>query len=122
MSDEQDLAVRLVLAVIRSASTEKIRPVDWWIRAQSALRSGAAMAQSYGQMISTMGRKLQIDTFTRYSSTEISIIGKEIGDFEAFRHMCERDALYVVAEAQAMRTIERESRRDEHEEIRKAGL
>jgi hypothetical protein len=102
------LGVRLVLAMMQSASTNNIRPVDWWTRAQSAIHSAAAMATSYGQMVSVMGRKLNIDTFTRASSVEISSIGAAIEDFEAFRYECERDALYIVAEAQARRQIERE--------------
>lgn len=119
-----DLPVRLVLAVMRSASTEKIRPVDWWTRAQSALHSAAAMSQSYGHMVSVMGHKLQISTFNQHSAVEISTIGAAIEDFEAFRFECERDALYIVAEAQARRQIERELKEQHghNEEIRKAGL
>lgn len=111
MIDMHDLAVDLVLAVMRSASTEHIRPMDWWIRAQSALYSAAAMSQSYGQMVSVMGRKLQIATYNQNSANKISSIGIELktdDDFEVFRNLCEREALYVVAEAQARRSIERE--------------
>ena len=110
MGEAVTLPVRLVLAVMRSASTEKIRPVDWWTRAQSALHSASAMSQSYGQMVSIMGHKLQIATFQRNSAIEISSIGVSIEDFERFRFECERDALYIVAEAQARRQLERESK------------
>lgn len=107
----QELAVNLVLGVLRSASTEKIRPMDWWSRAQSALHSGAAMAQGFGQMVSVMGRKLQIDTLNQHSANAVSSIASELGDeetFESFRYICERDALYIIAEAQALRAIQRE--------------
>jgi len=113
-SEQPLLSVLLVLAVMRSASTEKIRPMDWWTRAQSALHSAAAMSQSYGQMVSIMGNKLQISTYKHHSALEISRIGEAIGDFEAFRFECERDALYIVAEAQARRQIEREQKESTH--------
>lgn len=124
------LAVRLVLGVMRSASTEKIRPMDWWSRAQSALHSAAAMsARSFGQMTSVMGRKLQIDTYNASSASVISSIGEQLTDpdlYEAFRSLCERDALYVVAEAQARRQIERELKERKNDgngsEIGEAGL
>jgi hypothetical protein len=124
--DLQALAVSLVLGVMRSASTEKIRPMDWWIRAQSALKSAASMAGSFGQLTSIMGRKLQIPTFNGISSRLISSIGEQVADpddFESFRCLCERDALYIVAEAQARRQIERELKENHDDtEIRQAGL
>jgi hypothetical protein len=128
MDDMQDLAVELVLAIMRSASTEKIRPMDWWVRAQSAMHSAAAMAQGYGQMVSIMGRKLQIATYTQNSAIVISSIGRELKNeegFELFRDMCESDTLYIVAEAQARRMIEREEREQhgcDDQEIGEAGL
>lgn len=117
MTDSQihDLAVRLILRIMDSASLDKIRPTDWWSRAQNALYSAATMAQGYGQMVSILGRKLQIDTFTKTTSIEISLIGKEIQTpevFELFRWLCERDSLYVVAEACALKQLEKNGRND----------
>ncbi|MGW8180750.1 MAG: hypothetical protein ACWGQW_18615 [bacterium] len=103
-----DAASALVLAVMASASTDDIRPTDWWVRARSALYSAAAMADSFSDMVSVMGRKLSIDGYKLKSSQTISKIAAEITDWEGFRRHCERDALYIVAEAQVLRQLQRE--------------
>lgn len=115
-SDEgmERAATSLVLAMMRSASTERISPMNWWPRAKSALETGAAMATTYRTMISSMGRKLQIDATALSTSREISLLGAalaEAGDetFERWRAMCERDALFLVAMAQAERDLQREA-------------
>jgi hypothetical protein len=94
---------------MRSASTDRIRPKDWWNRAHSALYAAAAMADSFGSMVSIMGRKLQIDAYTARSATGIRELDAELEDFESFRRVCESDALYIVADAQVMRAEEREN-------------
>lgn len=113
MKKQDDLfqawAVDLVLAVMKSADPETIGPFRWWSRAKTALYVGAASSETFREMISTMGRKLEIDCFTEKSASAIGEIKRSIGaDFEPFRRMCERDALYIVAEAQAVRSLQKE--------------
>jgi ornithine cyclodeaminase/alanine dehydrogenase-like protein (mu-crystallin family) len=53
-------------------------------------------------MVSTMGRKLQIDVTATYTGEAVARIGLAVGaEFEGFRRYCEREALYVVAICQA---------------------
>lgn len=108
------LATRLVLAVMRSASTDKIRPIDWWTRARTALEAAAATAETYSHMVSEMARHLQIDSYSAASSRSISEIGTPFrvtpGDFAPFARVAERDAPYIVAMAQMQRAEEREER------------
>lgn len=106
LSDEtaMEYAVRLVLAMMRSASTEKIRPIAWWSRAKSALETAAATADDLPRMVSEMGRKLQIDSPNSETSKEICSLTSAIcGDFETVRRLCESQSLYVVAIAQGQR-------------------
>lgn len=108
-----DLAVDLVIAMMGSASTSKIRPVDWWQRAKTALVVGASIAEAWPQMIARMGSKLQIDATTYATSEALQRIGETLRGadaFERFRFLCERDALYIVAMAQAKRAEQREQK------------
>lgn len=106
MTPDDDLrhlrcAIDLVRMMMSSASSEKIRRIEWWSRAKTALATAAASADNFGSMVSVMGRKLQIDVTTNATATELAALSVRIADFEAFRRFCERDALYAVAIAQA---------------------
>lgn len=105
------LAVDLLLAVMRSASTDKIRPIDWWSRGKSALEVAAAQAETFSHLVSRMGAKLQIEAFRAESSKEISSLGRTLkdGDFIHFRDLCQRDALYIAALAQAHKAALKEA-------------
>jgi hypothetical protein len=97
-----DIAVDLLRALMRSVSTDRVRPVDWWVRARSALETGAATADSWGHMVSRMGRKLEVDAFRRSTSDDLVRLAARLGDrFAAFRELCQRDALFIAAMAQA---------------------
>ena len=114
LSDMQieELAIRFVLAMMRSASTDKIRPVDWWGRARAALEASAASADNLREMVSRFAKKCQIDTLTASSANSISSVDHDLGDregFVAFRRLCERDAVFVVAMAQTQRALEKEA-------------
>jgi hypothetical protein len=113
------LAVGLVTTVMRSVSAEKVRPVDWWVRAQSALKTASSMSRNFPQMISIMGRKLQIDAFTKESAVALMEIANSLPDveFESFRYLCERDGLFIVAEAQAQKAMNAERWTDEEDRI-----
>ena len=106
-----DLAVRLVLAVMRSASTEKIDPLDWWTRAKDALVFGTA-TQDYETCVHEMAESLQIHTLKAESARAIYSIGQELSEhpdsWPIFRDECQRKAIYVVALAQVQRDEERQ--------------
>lgn len=109
--DDLDRAVALVLAMMSSASTERIRPVDWWVRAKSALETAAASCHDYASLVSIMGRKLQIEATTAATAAALARIDAEVRrDFERFRRVCERQALYIVALAQDARAEARAQR------------
>ena len=108
MNDEQitDLAVNLVLCMMSSASTDKIRPLDWWPRAKSSMVRAADTAETWSHMISKMADKLQIDTLSNRTALSIKKLGRQLQADEAFnrfRSICRRDAIYIVAMAQAKR-------------------
>ena len=114
MEEQMQQAVRLVVAMMGSASTEKIRPVDWWVRARTALETGAASADSFSEMISVMGMKLQIEAANNRTAQVLSDLSSELDSadaFDVFRRLCERQALYVVAMAQAEREKTRGARK-----------
>lgn len=103
----QALAVDLTLTIIKSVNYERIRPLDLWPRIQNALRGAAIRGQTFGDMIAIMGQKLLIDTYIENTSISIHKIGEEVNKhgFEKFRDICEREALYIVAEAQALKAL-----------------
>lgn len=95
-------AINLVRAMMGSASTDKIRRIEWWSRAKSALETAAMSSDSFGSLVSTMGRKLQIDVTTISTGEQIATVGLAVAsDFETWRRFCATEALYVVAIAQA---------------------
>jgi hypothetical protein len=104
------LAVDLVLAMMRSASTDRIPPLKWWTRARTALEVGAS-SESYQAMVCRMGKSLDIEGALEASSAVMVSAVKERIDSEnlwaRFRHLCRRDALYIVAFAQIMRNDQR---------------
>lgn len=101
--DMMDLAADLVATIMSSASTAKIRPQDWWERARSALETAAASADDFSGVVSLMCKKLQIDSLSNMSALAVVDIRDKAVPFEAFRDVCERKALYVVATVQARR-------------------
>lgn len=98
------LGTEFVLSVLSSVDTDRISPRDWWERAKTALETSAGCAESYSQMVSRAGAKLQVAALSATSGAELTRIERAIGlEFERFRALCERDALYVVALARAER-------------------
>lgn len=113
MSNEMHMqrATTLVLAMMRSASTERIDPKKWWERAASSLETGAAVGSCFGEMIHVMAGKLQIDVTTMATAETIATLAEALadpGDFEAFRSLCERQSVFIVAMAQAHREEQRQ--------------
>lgn len=100
-------AVDLVLAMMASATTEKIRPVDWWPRAKGALVAACNRAENWAQLISTMARKLQIETLRADSGKAISACEPPPDEFAAFARIARREAVYIVAQAQVIRDQQR---------------
>lgn len=108
----ENLGAHLLVAVLRSASTDDISKKDWWRRAQAALHVGAARSEAIGQMVSKMADKLEIKAPNTQTSREIisSICSalNEHDQFQQFRAICERDAFMVTARAQMLREQERQ--------------
>lgn len=106
-----DMAVNLVLGLMRSADTDVIHPFDWWPRAKTALVVSASIAESYASMISRFLEKIQVSAPTTETSkivAETKNTLASLGDvWERFRFLCERDALYIVAMAQATKQLRR---------------
>ena len=108
--DRMFAAVELTLAMLASVGPDKIKPLDWWIRARSALETAAACAGSWSEMVSEMGRKLQVEALQLKSTTRLAAVEPlAADDFETFRRLCEQQSLYVVAQAQLKRKEERDA-------------
>ena len=113
MTNDEHLrqAIDLVRAMMGSASSDKIRRIEWWSRAKSALETAAMSSDNYGSMVSAMGRKLQIDVTTIATAEQVAAVGLAVAaDFEGFRRFCAQEALYAVAIAQAESKERRDSR------------
>lgn len=113
MTDNElrDRAITFVLAMMRSASTKKIDPKKWWERAKTALETGAAIAGSFAEMVSVMAAKLEIEVTSNDTATTIEQLATAVGsdgDFEGFRQLCEDQAVFIVAMAQAHREEQRQ--------------
>lgn len=109
-----DLAVNFVVGMMRSASTEIIRPLDWWPRAKAALVVAASTAETYPAMVSRFLEKVQVSAATEptchvIDETRIAIDAFGETGFERFRFLCERDALYIVAMSQVANKRRKES-------------
>jgi hypothetical protein len=103
-------AIDLLRAIGGSMSSEKIRRIEWWSRQQSALKAAAESADSFGSLVSVMGEKLQIDVATNSSALQVAELASRVDDVPAFIRYCEREALFIVAMAQAEAAERREER------------
>lgn len=105
-------AADILLALMASASTDKVRPKDWWDRGQAALVAAAERSTSWPAFVSTACRKLQIETLRERSVSSLSTWGERMrdrADFARFSRFTARNAHYIVAVARQ----ERERRRTE---------
>lgn len=112
--DLTDLAAQVALAMMQSASTDKVRPRDWWDRCQSAMEVAADRAESWPEFVSVAAAKLQVAALRASTANFLSTFERdhmrEQPDFERFRAFTARNAVYVVAIARGMREAEREAR------------
>lgn len=110
-----DLAVRLINAVLDSASVDTIGVAHWWDRARSALEVGAASATDWPSMVSAICRRLQVDgALSPQSAETVTQLGAELtatpGLLERLADHCDRNAVYVVALARMARKTQRADR------------
>jgi predicted nicotinamide N-methyase len=101
-----DIAVAWVRAAMRSVDPAVVRPKDWWERARTSLVTAAAVADTWPQMVARHLGKLQVRATAAVTATAVEVLGAqlvELGEhaWPRFRALCERDALYIVAMAQA---------------------
>jgi hypothetical protein len=96
------LAVRLLDAVLDSADVDTVGVTHWWDRAQAALTTGAAAGVDWPSMVSATCRKMQVTYALRPSSAvTVAAVGAELAAepalLPALRDHCRRNAVYVVA-------------------------
>lgn len=99
------LAAEMVLALRWSIPHGAIAPLAHWDRIKSALVTAAVRSESFRQLVSLAAKKLQIDAPQKRTSSWISSIGEALADpamWAAFRRLVERDAIFVVVEAQIL--------------------
>lgn len=111
-TDEQlsQMSTRLVLAMMASATTEKISPMDWWPRAKSALMTATQRAKTWGEVVTTMADKLEVEVLRAESAREIFGLSLGPADLRAWKRVARDAAVYIVAEAQVIREQERAAR------------
>lgn len=105
----QDIAQEFVLSMMASASTQRIRPTDWWERARTALEYAARSAQNPRHMVTLFARKIHAETLTASTTDRLSCLSslEYPPAFAAFRRMVDRESTYIVAFAQQRRADER---------------
>lgn len=113
-SDEELMmhAVDLVLSMMSMASTDNIRPIDWWPRAQSALEAATARARTWGELVSIMAEKLEIRTIRKAQASSICSFEPGPQMLRQWKRVVRTQAVYIVALAQ----VERERQREEAKE------
>ena len=113
---DQDQQLRCAIDLVRAMSasmSEKIRRIEWWSRLKSALETSAQSADSFGSLVSTMAARLQIDVTTIEAGERIADLANRVDDVPAFIRYCDREAMYIVALAQA-EAKQRRAQREEH--------
>lgn len=115
MTEEEaaDAGVELVLSMMASVPQDTIRAIDWWPRAKSALETAADAAGSWQHMVSKMAAKLGIDATMLSTADTLAFLGGSVSgiNFEGFRKVARRDAVFIVAMAQAKRNEQRKRRK-----------
>lgn len=111
-----DLAVSWVKAVMRSVDSNVVKPRDWWERAKTSLTTAAAVADNWPQMVSHHMRKLQVSAVSPDTAIAVEVMGAQLTELGSeawprFRALCERDALYIVAMAQAESARKKQERK-----------
>lgn len=99
------LAAEMVLALRWSIPHGVIPPLAHWDRIKSALVTAAQRAETYRELVSLAAKKLQIEAPQKRSGKWISSIGAAVREpeiWEAFRRLVERNACFVVVEAQIL--------------------
>jgi hypothetical protein len=106
----RSIAEELVLAMMASASTDKIRPMDWWERARTALELSVDAAESPQEMVTRFAKRIQAQTLSASTARRLSCLSS-LDDptvWQAFRRLVARQSTYIVAFAAERRTAERE--------------
>jgi hypothetical protein len=103
---EEELAERaksLMLALMSNATTEKISPINWWPRAKSALLAGVARGRTWGEMVDTMCRKLEIQVLRNDTASSVSGMMLDGAQLREFKRVVRTQGIYIIAECQAER-------------------
>lgn len=95
-----DVAVDLLDAVLASADVEVIGVSNWWDRATSALKTGAATGTDVRSVVTRMAGKLQVETLSEPSARAVRATAALLADPVVFRRwaqLADRDAVYIAA-------------------------
>lgn len=110
------LARDYVLAMLRSASTDRIPPREWWEQAKAALEIGAEEPTLEG-MTASFARRLQIESLTKHTASWICSHEAQLrAEFPRFRAHCKRVAVYIVGMARIERDAQRNALKEEYAE------
>lgn len=112
-SDLAAVARDLVLAMMSCASTQDIAPVQWWPRAKAALMAACDRATSWGALVTAMADKLEIDVVRLDVAREICGNRLSDDDLRALKRVVRNEAVYIVAEAAAIREQQRKMREEQ---------
>lgn len=97
-----------LLAMMRSASTDKVPPKEWWEQAKTALELGAE-EPTIEEMTSAIAKRLKIESLTSFTANWICSHDLVIRmNFAAFRRQCRKSAVYIAGMARVQRETERE--------------
>src|SRR5690606_10084039 len=100
-----------LLSMMRSASTDRIPPREWWEQAKAALEIGAE-EETFEEMTSAVARRLHIESLTKATGNWVAAHEAVIREnWPGFRRMCRRSAVYIAG----MARIERDEQRKQRE-------
>lgn len=112
-----DLAVGFLDAILSCADVEIIGKTRWWDRARTALETGAATGTTYSEIVAKTCAKLQITwALGEQSSQTITRIGEALADparLAAWRELCQRDAVYLVALTRVKRAERKSTKKNQ---------
>lgn len=109
MTDERhaSMARDLVLEMMSCVPPDTIDGLKWWPRAKSALETACGKADTWGELVTIMAAKLEIDVLKLASVSSVCSMRLSQRELRDFNRVVKREAVYIIAEAQSVREQQR---------------
>lgn len=116
MTDQElvDVAVTALSAALDSADVDVIGVSHRWDRATSALRAAASAGSTWARVVSTLAKKLQIDTYRESSARTLTSLAARLDHPDVLGRWCylaAADTPYIVALTRIQRDERKQARK-----------